>query len=111
MHPPTKYGFNKAALACKGFHGVHIVANPREPLEIGRYIFARLLLGNTELGGEAERRDAVDYPEIDGFSAASHVGGHALYGNAEHFRGCHGVNIEAVAERARQLWNIGDMGK
>ena len=46
-------------------------SDPLVALEVTVNIMAGLVLGNAELGGETERRDAIDDAEVDGFGAAA----------------------------------------
>ena len=89
----------------------HVVADAGEALEIFLDIGAGLLARDAELVGEPERRDAVDDAEIDRLGAAAHLARHALHRHAEHFRGGHGVNVEAVAEGFPQRLDVGDLGQ
>ncbi len=100
------------ALVVREFLGrVHVVADAGEALEVGRDVLARLLLGNAELGGEAESGNAVDDAEVDRLGAAADFARHVLDGNAEHLGCGHGVDVEVVCERLLQLRDVGDVGE
>ena len=61
---PSKVVTNPSALACaivRAMNCLHV----REAREVGVDVGLRLLAGNLEVLGEAERRDPVDDPEVD----------------------------------------------
>ena len=102
---------HETLLADFAFDQIHIVADAGEAFEIAFDIGAGLLAADPKLVGEAKSRDPVDDAEIDRFGATTDHRIHPFHRHAEHFRGGHGMDVDAVFKRPPQLWNVGNMGE
>ncbi len=98
-----------AVLLGEGDGAVHVLADAGEALEVGVDEALGVLARDAQVVGEAEGGDAVDHPEVDRLGLAADVRGHALDRHAEHLRGGHRVDVEAVAEGLLQRLDVGDV--
>jgi hypothetical protein len=91
----------KPFLARAADHAVHVGLDAGELDEILLDEGLGLVLGNAEVAGEAEARDAVDDAEVDRLGAAAQLGRHLVQGHAEHLGGGDGVDV--LRPRGRRL--------
>ena len=89
---------------------VHVIPDAGIFLEIGIDVDLGLALGNAELGGQAEGRDAVDDAEIDRLGLAPDHGIHALDGHAEDLARGQGMDVDTFPEGLLQGLDLGHMG-
>ena len=92
----AKDGSDKALFADLALDRIHIIADARKPFEILLDIAAGLVPPDAELVGQTKGGDAVDNTEIDGLGAAADHRIHPGNRDAEHFRGGHGMDVDAV---------------
>src|SRR5215469_14748114 len=90
---------------------LYVIADAGEALEIFADIGTGLLPADAELVCETKGGNAVDDAKIDRFGAAADLAWHVLDRYAEHFRRGHGVDVELLAERFAQLFDVGDLGE
>ena len=94
-----------------GLHGLHVVFDAWEALEIRFDVGGRFPARDAKLRAKSNGGDAVNDSEIDCLSAPPNAGVHALNRHIEHFRRRHGVNIETISESLTQRRCVGHMGE
>ena len=109
MHFAAKQGGYIALRAGLGFRGLHIVTNARKFLKICVNISRCLTARNAQLIGKAESGNAVNNAEINGLGATADIRRHIIKRHGEHFRSCHGMNIEPVGKGLAQAVNLRHM--
>ena len=91
--------FDESVLAGELDGFVHVGPDAGKLIEVIGYQVRRLLSGNVQAVGEAERRDAVDNAEIDGLRVSPHIFGRPV--DAVDFLSGRGVDVAALSENLR----------
>ena len=93
-----------------GAHPLHIFPDARIACEVAVYIALRDVSSNSQLLGQAERRHAVDQPEVNGFGTAPLVLRYIISFGAEDLRGGGAMDVVAVFKGAQQTFVRRQMG-